>query len=121
MSRFPSGRPRTRLHRVRLFLGFSLVQVEQSQPIDGTPTDVPVPRNTSSPVISMVRGILGMDGSQRGHGYEQARLYTLVRCQWSVVSCSQSGVSPYRQLLTTDNGQLTFPRLTPIAKTDMFT
>jgi hypothetical protein len=43
------GLMRTRAEeRVRLFLGLVEVQTGQSQPITGTPCEVPVPRNSSS-------------------------------------------------------------------------
>jgi hypothetical protein len=46
-SRFPSGNINTTLERVRLLRGSVEVQTAHSQPIMGTPVDVPVPRNTS--------------------------------------------------------------------------
>src|SRR6516164_7932587 len=88
MSRFPSGNPRTRLHRIRLFLGLSLVQVAQSQPIDGTPTDVPVPRKISCPAKSADRGTLGigLGGLECESGWDSIVATGIVRCPWSAVS-----------------------------------
>ena len=54
ISKFPSGKPNTSEQRVRLFFGFVLVQVEQPQPMHGTPTEVPVPRKISWPRTSVV-------------------------------------------------------------------
>ena len=54
ISKLPSGKPSTRAQRVRLFFGFSLVQIAQPQPMHGTPTEVPVPRKTNCPLISVV-------------------------------------------------------------------
>ena len=47
MSRLPAANLKRTDERVRWFLGFVEVQTGQSQPIIGTPTDVPVPRKTS--------------------------------------------------------------------------
>jgi hypothetical protein len=46
-------------HRVRWFFGFGLVHVSHPHPIRGTPWEVPVPRKTSWPVMSLVRTAFG--------------------------------------------------------------
>ena len=53
MSRFPRGRPRSTLHRVRLSRGSLLVQTSHPQPMAGTPTEVPVPRRMAWPRMSV--------------------------------------------------------------------
>ena len=58
MSKFPPGNPKIAPERVRLFLGFKLVQTEQSQPIAGTPTLVPVPSKIICPLKSIERNRL---------------------------------------------------------------
>src|SRR6185295_7239747 len=59
--RLPPGSPSTSPQRVRLFRGLPLVQVAQPHPITGTPTEVPVPRNTSLPRRSIVAGDSGIE------------------------------------------------------------
>src|SRR5205823_1902174 len=49
MSRLPSGKPTSAAHRVRLSRGSVLAQTSHGQPIDGTPTLVPVPSRMSCP------------------------------------------------------------------------
>lgn len=41
------------LDRVRLLRGSPLVQVSQPQPTTGTPTEVPVPRKSNCPLMSV--------------------------------------------------------------------
>ena len=55
MSSTPSGRPNNTEHRVRLFFGSLLRQTVQPHPMTGTPTDVPDPRTTNCPVMSVVK------------------------------------------------------------------
>src|ERR1700682_2336960 len=47
MSKLPPGSFKKTLGRVRWFLGSADVQTAQSQPMTGTPFEVPLPRNTS--------------------------------------------------------------------------
>ena len=54
IKRFPSRNPNMTLQRMRRFLGLSLVHVAHLHPIIGTPCEVPVPKKTSFPVISLL-------------------------------------------------------------------
>jgi hypothetical protein len=58
ISKFPSGKPSATAHRVRRLRTFVLRHTWQPQPNAGTPTDVPVPRKTSSPLISAEIGVV---------------------------------------------------------------
>ena len=49
----PPGSPSRTLVRLRMSRGSELVQVSQPQPTSGTPTLVPVPRNSSRPERSL--------------------------------------------------------------------
>ena len=61
MTKVPRGVLTATPVRVRWFLGFDEVQTEQSQPIIGTPTLVPVPSKINSPRevsnVGIARGV----------------------------------------------------------------
>ncbi len=71
ISRLPPGNDMSTLGRVRWFLGSLEVQTWQSQPIMGTPVDVPVPRKVNRRVPAASVSI------------KRLALKWSIRCSWS--------------------------------------